>query len=158
MKSKTPKCWYVVADAGRAAAHVDRADGSGYDEVASWSSDLILPKDQRPHFSDSPGRMFDSLGGQRHSAETTPRQELAKQAFGRSLAHALNKAKEEGSFEVLVLFAAPRLLHELREHLDKATAGAIAHSAAKDLTKLPKKELFTTFDAVRLLAAGHPGR
>jgi protein required for attachment to host cells len=154
MKSRMPKLWFVVADAGRAAAYVRRGDGNGYDEVTSWSSELVLPKDERPQFTDRPTRVFDSLGGQRHAAETTSPQELAKQEFGRSLARALNKARGRREFEALVLFAAPRLLHDLREHFDRATGNAVAYSEAKDLTKLPGKELFATFDAVALEAAG----
>jgi protein required for attachment to host cells len=153
MKTKSPKCWYVVADAGRAAAYVSRKTGPGYDQVASWASDLILPEDQRPQFTDRPGRVFDSLGGNRHAAETVSPAELAKRDFGRTLARALDKARADGAFEALVLFAAPRLLHELREHLDEATARTIARSEAKDLTKLPRQELFDAFDATGLVAA-----
>lgn len=148
MKMKSPSRWYVVADAGRASAYSRRSEGSGYDEVGSWTSDLVRPKDQRPQFTDRPGRVFDSLGAHRHAAETASPTELAREAFGRELAQTLNKARSDGAFQQLVVFAAPKLLHELRTHFDKATADAIVHSEAKDLTKLPQQELSAVFDSM----------
>jgi protein required for attachment to host cells len=141
-----PKRWYVIADAGRASAYVRRKDTKGYDVVATWTSDLILPKNERPQFADRAGRVFDRVGSARHAAETTSPVELARKAFGRELAEALNQARQEGSFEQLVLFAAPRLLSELRRHVDELTEGVIVHSQAKDLTKLPTRGLFNIFD------------
>jgi len=152
MKTRLPKRWYVVADAGRATAYVRVVPGAAFRQVAAWTSALDLPSDQQPGATDKPGRMFDSIGDHRHAAETVPPRELLKQAFGRELAEALNKARAEGAFESLVLYAAPRFLHELREHFDAATAGAIVHSEAKDLTRLPEQELFQVFDSIPTLA------
>jgi protein required for attachment to host cells len=152
MKTRSQKRWYVVADVGRATAWVQLAHGATFTQAAAWTSVLSLPSDQQPDATDKPGRLFDSLGGQRHAAETVPPKELLKQAFGRELAQALNKAHANGAFEGLVLFAAPRFLHVLREHLDKATASAVVHSEAKDFTSLPEQELFDVFETVPDLA------
>lgn len=154
MKAQSQKCWFVTADAGRAHAYVRVVPGATYRLVESWTSDLDLPSDQQPDATDKPGRMFDSIGNHRHAAETVPPKELLKRAFGRDLAQALNKAREEGAFGSLVLYAAPKFLHELREHFDKQTAEAVVHSEAKDLTRLPENELFQVFDSVPMLTAG----
>lgn len=157
MKIKSPKRWYLVADAGRATAYLRRAEGTGYERAAHWTSDMVLPQGRRPQFTDKPGRLFDSLGGQRHAAETTSPAELAKQAFGRDLAEALDKAHADGAFDQLVIFAAPKLLHELRTHIGKATAEVIVHSEAKNVTKLPEPALHEVLDSVGL-APGTPAR
>jgi protein required for attachment to host cells len=160
MKTKSPKRWYVVADAGRATAYLRRTEGGGYDRAAHWTSELILPEDQRPQYADRPGRLFDSLGGQRHAAETTSPAELAKQAFGRMLAQALNKGRADGAFDQLVIYAAPKLLHDLRTHVDKGTADTIVHSQAKNITKLPEQALFAVLDSTESTptARGKPRR
>jgi protein required for attachment to host cells len=146
MKVKLPKRWYVVADAGRAAAYVRRDDGAGYRLVARWMSELVLPSDRQPDATDKPGRAFDRMGDHRHAMETVPPKELIKQAFGRGLAQALNKARSEGFYEDIVICAPARFLHELRDNLDKNTAQVVARSEPKDLTKLPEQELFDAFD------------
>jgi protein required for attachment to host cells len=156
MRTKSPRCWYIVADAGRASAYSRHAEGGVYERAAHWTSDLLLPEDQRPQYTDKPGRMFDSLGGQRHAAETVTPAELAKQAFGRTLAQALNKAHAEGAFEQLVIYAAPKLLHELRTHVDKGTADAIVHSEAKNITKLPEQALFEALDSTGMKSTTRP--
>ena len=156
MKMKLPKRWYVVADAGRATAYACIVPGANYRQATSWTSALDLPSDEQPDATDKPGRVFDSIGQHRHATETVPPKELLKQAFGRDVAKALNKARSDGAFESLVLYAAPRFLHELREHLDKPTADAIVHSEAKDLTRLPEQELFAVFDSVPGMTGTEP--
>lgn len=148
MRPKHARCWYFTADAGRATAYARRADGPGYRTVAHWQSDLIGPRDERPQFTDKPGRVYDSMGSNRHAVETASPAELAKRAFGRTLAHALNAARAGGAFDSLVVFGAPRLLHDLRRNLDKPTAGSVVYSRAKDLTKLPARKLAAEFDAI----------
>lgn len=147
MKPKVVKRWHVVADAGRAAAYVREARGS-YRPVAQWTSEASLPSDQQPNAADKPGRVFESVGRHRHATETVPPREAIRHAFGRTLAQALNKARADGAFESLVLYAAPKFLHDLRQHLDKPTTQAVVHSEAKDLTSLPEAELFEAFDAL----------
>ena len=153
MQLKRPKCWYLTADAGRATAYARRQDGRGYEAVASWESDLIRPRDERPQYTDKPGRVFDSTGGNRHATETVSPAELAKRAFGRALAEALNAARAKGAFDVLVLFGAPRLMHHLQQSLDRPTADAVVYRRAKDLTKLPAGQLAAKFDSIGLNAA-----
>lgn len=154
MKAQSQKCWFVVADAGRAHAYVRVVPGATYQRVERWTSELDLPSNQQPDATDKPGRMFDSVGHHRHAAETVPPKELLKQAFGRDLAQALKKARIDGAFANLVLYAAPRFLHELRENFDKQTAEAVVHSEPKDLTRLPENELFEIFDTVPMLTTG----
>jgi protein required for attachment to host cells len=154
MKLKAPKCWYLVADAGRAAAYERRAAGKGYEQVANWTPDLMLPEEARAQFTDRPGRLFDSLGGQRHATETVSPRELGKQAFGRALARTLAEARANGAFDVVALFAAPRFLHQLREQFDKSMVEAVVHSEAKDLTKLPMSELHKVFESIEVTPKG----
>jgi protein required for attachment to host cells len=163
MMVKTRKRWYLAADAGRAVAYVRRPDAGAYERIASWTSELALPSDQQPDAADRPGRVFDSVGEHRHAAETVSPKELVKQAFGRGLAQALNRARREGLFESLVLYAPPRFLAELRKHFDKPTSLAIRFEAPKDLTTLPEQALFDAFDATELrprrrTPAGSPTR
>ena len=143
---KAPKCWFVVADSGRAVAYMRRSDRPGYDEVARWDSP-DAGKPARDLVSDRPGRAFDSRGGQRHAMEppTDPKL-LAKQAFAAELAAALSAAHAAKRFESLVLFAPARALGDIRKRLAGGAGEALARAVDKDLTKLPALELFATFD------------
>ncbi len=144
---KARKCWFVVADAARAAAYTRRTDRPGYDEVASWQA-AEMARPARDLMTDRPGRAVDSRGGQRHAMEPhEDPKDAAKRAFADVVATALAEAQTAGRFEVLVLFAPPRMLGMLRECLPGATADAIAKSIHKDLTKTPMLELFAAFDA-----------
>lgn len=143
---KAPRCWFVVADAGRAVAYRKRQDRPGYDEVARWESP-DAGKPARDLVTDRPGRAFDSRGGQRHAMEpSTDPKALAKQAFAAELAGALSTAHAAKQFENLVLFAPARVLGDIRKRLAGATGTALSRAIDKDLTKLPALDLFATFD------------
>lgn len=145
---KALKCWFVVADAGRAVAYARRQDRPGYDEVARWES-ADATKPARDLVSDRPGRAFDSRGGQRHAMEPpSDPKKLAKLAFAVELAEGLSAAHASRQFEKLVLFAPARILGEIRKRLPRPTAEVLARAIDKDLTKSPALDLFATFDAV----------
>lgn len=146
---KAPKCWFVVADAGRAMAYMRRLDRPGYDEVARWES-ADATKPARDLVSDRPGRAFDSRGGQRHAMEppTDPKL-LAKRAFAAELAEALSGAHAAQHYEHLILFAPARVLGEIRKRLAAPASEALVRAIDKDLTKSPALDLYATFDAAR---------
>lgn len=146
---ETPITWFVVADAGRAEALVKRRGESGYDSVRSWENpDAHLKAHEMGQ--DRPGRAYESSGTRRSAMEPreTPK-DASEHDFARELAGALDAAVASGEAARIVLIAAPRLLGDMRPMLSRAVQAALAGEHAKDLTKLPRAELFARLDEVR---------
>ncbi|GBQ11594.1 host attachment protein [Swaminathania salitolerans] len=70
-----------------------------------------------------------------------------KERFARQIAEEIDAAlKANPALEGLVLAAAPHVLHDIREHLSKATSRKLIKSESKDLTNIPDPELLSHFD------------
>ncbi len=131
--SKQDITWYVVADGGKArilvgegehvrTVHGFDADGHGdVDESASTGPNLL----KAPH--------------------ADPK-ERSKTGFAKVVAAYLNRAVKAGEVDAIVLAAPAHMLHDIREDLDKAAAGAVTKSLTKDFTNVPDRDL-----AARLL-------
>lgn len=126
--------WIVVANGAKARIFSRLAPAGALELVSEHSSDDARHP-SKDLGSDRPGRTFDSAGPGRHAME--PRgdfQELAKEAFVRDLARDLDQAATEGLFHELILIAAPRALHGLREGLSGPAQGRVVRTLDKDLT------------------------
>lgn len=138
---KTPVTWYVLAD-GAKARIVTRPDPSaGYVVVFAEESAAAHAR-SRDLVSDRPGHSQESATTARHAVEPrhdAHRMEEAK--FLRSVIAHINREGARGSFDRLVIYAAPRGLATLRAGLDPATAKKLYGEYAKDLTKTPLSEL-----------------
>ena len=139
MKQKTT--WIVVADGARARFLVNKGPGTGL--AAALPEDLMADKRQSRELGrDKPGRTFDRAGTGRHAEEprTDPHRHVQEQ-FARDVAALLEKHRLAGSYDRLVLVAAPKMLGDLRKALSVETARLADGELDKDLTKIPVHEL-----------------
>jgi len=133
--------WFVLADGSRARFLTRRPEDPGFEIVEEHDApEARMPT--REIVSDHPGSVQESASparhgvGARHDAHRD-----RKDAFARLLADRLNAASAAGTFDALVIYAAPRSLAALRDALDDATRRKIKAEFAKDLTKVPLAEL-----------------
>ena len=138
---KPIRTWILVADGARARVLENTGPGMGVSEVRGMEFDGQT-LENREIMSDRPGRSFESADQSRHAMEprSDPKQ-LMETAFVESLVETLHKQFQAGSFDRLVLVAAPRALGDIRNALPKELAGAVYGELAKDLTKVPNAEM-----------------
>ena len=136
------KAWIVVADGARARL---------FERMGPWTSiqwvESLNNEDGRLHDGDlvtgGKGEVFQSNAeGQRRGTgpEVSPSEEV-KQNFAKALAKMLKNAHEQGHYRRLYLVAAPAFLGQLRQELDKTTAGTLVDSLDKDLSRHPSEEI-----------------
>ncbi len=148
--------WIVTADGSRARIIeqlTPSEDLTLKEELASADAHLLT----RELVSDRPGRGQESGNPTHHAMPSRhdPHQ-LQKSAFLRTVAERLNKAASEGEYDVLVLFAAPRALGELRRELSAPARRRLKAASSKDLTKVALKALpkhLTALPALRRRSA-----
>ena len=93
--------------------------------------------------SDGPGRSLDhSPGGHPMSSENNAHDHVAL-TFAQSIGKSLQKARNEHSFEHLVLVAEPRFLGMLRGVLDKPTAALVTNTVGKDLAHVGANDILS---------------
>ena len=125
--------WIVIADGGKARIvtgdgnkmhTVQHFDRSGHGDVAT-----------------------DASGGtsQLKAAKADPN-EATKDQFARVVAERLNEAVRTGKVDDIVLAAPAHVLHDIREHLNKAAAAKLSKSLSKDLANTPDSELHSHFE------------
>lgn len=93
-------------------------------------------------YDESQPRTHDRMGHHRHKIEPhqAPTRQEADQ-FARQLGEALDAALRDDSEARLVLFAPPRFLGQLREHLGDHAAAAVVHEKDSELTLLEPREV-----------------
>lgn len=138
---KNPVTWYVLADGARARI-VTRPEPSAAYVVVFAEDSAAAHARTRDIVSDRPGHAQESASAVRHAIE--PRHDahrLQEQKFLRSVVLHINRESVRGSFDRLVIYAAPRCLAALRAGLDPATSRKLRGEYPKDLTKIPLAEL-----------------
>jgi len=92
---------------------------------------------------DDAGRAYDRFGSGRHAMEpaTSPKQKEADN-FARELAHYLEKARQEGKTNRLILIAEAAFLGMLRRHLAPAASQLVDRELPKDLAQLNPEEVW----------------
>ena len=93
--------------------------------------------------SDKAGRSYASVGGRRSAMElkSDPVRENEK-AFAKMLADTLERCRGSDGIDALMVIAAPRTLGDLRSVLSAELQKLVVLESDKDLTGLPKKDLF----------------
>lgn len=91
--------------------------------------------------TDRPGRSFQSYGTARSAVEQTDWHDAAERDFLAGVAARLAKAAEHREVAEIVLVAPPRALGALREMLAPQVRDMVAGEMAKDLVKLPVKDI-----------------
>lgn len=140
MKAKTS--WILIADGAR--ARIVRRENPR-DETREPPEDLVFEIDHKKTgeiMSDRPGRSFASEGARRSAMEyrTDPEKEQEAE-FADTLVDELERRFYDREFEQLAIVAEPRMLGTLRQKLSPALRQVLVTEVAKDLTKLPRKEL-----------------
>ena len=139
-----PETWVLVADATRARVLRQPEPAPRMHtpplETIFTKKTRVLPA--RAIMSDEPGRSFSSVGEGRSAMEyrSDPvREELRE--FVREILDELDKRRERGEFQHLVIHAPPRMLGELRDLMSPHLAATVVAEFDKDLTKLPERDL-----------------
>jgi Protein required for attachment to host cells len=127
--------WFVVANASRARAWVQRVGSPGYDEARAWEDESVRNKgatDLRPHDPDPDA-----------TTAHTPRN-LMEEMLG-DLAQAVRGGEVRGFY----LLAPAGYLAELKAALPNDIRPRLVAEHSADLTQVPKDQLFARMDALR---------
>ncbi|WP_348760214.1 host attachment protein [uncultured Salinisphaera sp.] len=125
--------WIVVADAAAARFFERTADGQLKRVGATYH------EESRMHEGDlrtgGKGGVDDSTSASHHEADPqVTTQEKHADIFAKELAEKLKSAHNDGTFDALVLAAAPAFLGHLRDKLDDNVAKTVVDSIDKDWT------------------------
>ena len=138
---KPVRTWILIADGAHARVLETEGKGRPLSEVEGMrrSTDLAPSHELG---TDRPGRTHESVGATRHAMEPTsdPHRER-KRRFAGELADTLHKQLNEGRYDRLVVVAPPVTLGDLRAALPAQVAKVVAGEVAKDLTKIPDREI-----------------
>src|SRR5438093_11078422 len=132
--------WIVVAD-GEHARFVTPAPKRAFHTQRVFESPSAHKKSSDLG-TDRPTRSTESATGTSHAI--TPKHdlhEMEKEKFAHQVAHEINQASAQGTFERLVLVAPAHTLNKIREGLDATTAAKLVGTLRKGLTKVPEHEL-----------------
>ncbi len=138
---KPIRTWIVVADGARARFLLNEGPGKGLTVALPGETSIPLPP-TRELGTDRPGRVFESADSSRHAME--PRADwrrFEKLQFARAVAEIIDRGARGKSFDRLVLVAPPKTLGDLRAALGSSSQSAIYGELAKDLTKVPIRDL-----------------
>jgi protein required for attachment to host cells len=132
--------WILVADQARARIFHGQGNSRLHEVETLLNPDARI--NEQEIVSDRPGRAFDSAGSGRHSmgSPVDPKEEEAIR-FAKQVTDRLERGRQEGAFERLVLVAAPHFLGLLRKDLHTPLASMVSHELNKDLTRLTEREL-----------------
>lgn len=140
--------WVLIADGNQARVLVNEGPGKGLHQVQGL--DFAIPALQaREIGTDKPGRGFSSVGGKRSAMEPrTDPVEHREAEFCRSMAEMLDKSRQHGAFDRLVIAAAPIALGNIRKALSPAVQKTVIAELDKDLTNIPTSQLDKHLDGI----------
>jgi protein required for attachment to host cells len=157
---KPPVTWILVADSRQAQVYVRHrteksiplAGNSRRNQFEEIIAHAPVPvtgmkwvaesTDQYKVSRDRLGRVQESANSAHHMSE--PRidvKEEIREHFARTIAQELYRAREAKAFDRLVLIAAPKMLGEIKKHLDKKIAKLIMAEMPKDLAHYDSEEV-----------------
>lgn len=133
--------WVLVADGARAQIFARRGSAPDLEPVATRAC-AASRAPERDHFSDRPGRSFESAPPTRHGLATPSDPHLlARRRFAKELAALLEQGRRENAFDRLILVAPPPALGDLRASLSPACIRLICAEIGSDLTRTPLAHL-----------------
>jgi protein required for attachment to host cells len=141
MNNASSKYWVLVADSGKARIIELRRKPAEFHEV----QELVSESQHQPSrelMSDASGRSFHVQGPSSHSK--VPRSDAhdrAKHAFSRKLVEKLEQAASMNAFERLAVFADPKTLGRLRQHMSKSLSARVTNELNLDLVGMPLDSL-----------------
>ena len=133
--------WVLVADSSRARIFLAANARGSLREIETLTHPASRLHEQQLT-SDLPGRTFDSFGQGRHAKDlqVDPKQHEAL-IFVKQISDRLDKAREEGELDQLIIIAAPALLGMMRKQLSPTTAALVTLEMDKNITLLNAKEI-----------------
>jgi protein required for attachment to host cells len=135
------KTWVLVAESSRAKLYAAKGRSKPFNEL----EDFIHPEGRLHEgdlVSDSAGSDGGSVGqGRRVMNNKTEAREQQHIDFARELAQRLEKARNEGSFDNLVLIAPPAFLGLLRNNLSKEVMERVSEQFDKNLVRQSADEV-----------------
>lgn len=158
--AKSPITWILVADSKQAQVYTrermekyiplpGNSRRSQFSEVITHEPVLVPgmkwqaeSTDQYEIGRNKTGMVFQSAGGSRSmSAPHMDVHEEIRNNFAKTIAGHVNRALAEKAFDRLVLVASPKMLGEIKKHLDAKTLKSIAAEMPKDLTHYEGEDL-----------------
>jgi protein required for attachment to host cells len=135
MRNTITTTWILVADA--AEARILSRTGS---ENPSLLCEIHHPQGRARASElarDRPGTTFDRAGpGQRPKEPRSDPTDVARTGFARELADWLERARQQGDYDDLVLIAPPEFLGHIRQYLSADTSRRVRTTIDKNLTDL----------------------
>ncbi|WP_162783596.1 host attachment protein [Devosia naphthalenivorans] len=140
---KTTVTWVLIADGAQGRVLENTGPGKGFKQVEGldWA---IEPLQAQDIVTDRPGR--GSMGGSMEP-QTNP-VDKRETDFVKSLAAILDRHQQKGSFDRLIIAAAPIALGEIRKAISPAVKKTVVAELNKDLTNLPTAQLDQHFDGI----------
>lgn len=157
---KPPVTWILVADSRQAQVYtrqrveklVPLAGNSRRNQFSEIIAHEPVPvagmkweaesADQYETGRDRLGRVQESANPARHMSEPhIDIHEEIRDHFAKTITGYINRAKTEKLFDRLVLVAAPKMLGELKKHLDAKVIKCVVAEMPKDLTHYEGEEL-----------------
>jgi protein required for attachment to host cells len=149
MKAKTT--WILIADGAQAKVFENKGPGKGLQAV----DDMLFEQDKlqaREIMADRPGRSFASAGSARSAMEySSDPVAVRERRFVEHVAEELEKRRQDGAFDRLIVAAAPTALGDLRPALSKGVKDVILAEMPKDLTNIPTPKLEGHFSELLVL-------
>ena len=139
----TPKkIWVLVANGHTGRIYESAKRNEGLKEALPFELHMPNPPTGKKGGDERPGRVHESASVQRHAIEPrSDTEKLAKAEFAGHIAELLSEAAAKGSYDELVVVAAPEILGDLRDALSEEVRKKIAGEIDKDLTRMQPKEL-----------------
>ena len=132
----------LLADAGRARLMLARSRNLPPEELRQWVHPEARMRTRELRRDESLPRTHDRMGNHRHGIEPHQAPDAHEaEAFARQISEGLDEVLHEHAQARIALFAPPRFLGCLREHLSSAAARAVVHEQDSELTMLPPREL-----------------
>jgi protein required for attachment to host cells len=132
--------WVVVCD-GRKALFLENAGDAEFPNLKTREADKAEASATSDLGTDSPGRVYQSVGERRSAVEQTDWHDKAEEEFLTDLVKRLDAAIEAKTMTHLVVVAPPRALGMMRHAYTDRLRGAIHAEIDKDLTALPLHEI-----------------
>lgn len=132
--------WVLIADGEKALFLENKTDAENpYLEV--WREEENDNPPNREQAANRRGRQQESTGARRSAYEDTDWHRLGKERFADELADILYKHAHKGSFDHLVIVAAPTVLGDLRGKLHQEVTKRVVGEVDKNLTNHPVEDI-----------------
>ena len=129
--------WVVLANARLARVVIHRGPGKGFvvKEGLEWNAPDAID------FADKSGTARSSSNSATVTFGRSDPSDIAQTTFAKDIASHLEKLHRGGTFDRLIISAAPHMLGEIRKALEKTELASAYQDVSKDLTHIPLQDL-----------------